>query len=215
MQTLLQDLRFGARMLLKKPGFTIVAVITLALGIGANTAVFSLINAVLLRPLQFYEPERLVMVWEDASFAGFPQQEPAPANYVDWKARQSVFEDMAALEWGKFSLTGDGEPQQVYSNSVTSNFFTLLGVAPALGRTFSPEEEKPGANTFRRGGLRKLIRWSLCAAGDCFWLLIDLLILPIGFRRVSGALNLALGFNLRSLRVILPVASAAAEFNRR
>src|SRR5262245_9168581 len=146
MRTLLQDLRFGARMLLKKPGFTIVAVITLALGIGANTAVFSLINAVLLRPLPFYEPAALVMVWEDASFAGFPQQEPAPANYVDWKARQSVFEDMAALEWGKFSLTGDGEPQQIYSNSVTSNFFTLLGVAPALGRTFSPEEEKPGAN---------------------------------------------------------------------
>jgi putative ABC transport system permease protein len=110
MQTLLQDLRFGARMLLKKPGFTIVAVITLALGIGANTAVFSLINAVLLRPLPFYEPAALVMVWEEASFAGFPQQEPAPANYVDWKARQSVFEDMAALEWGGFRLTGDGEP---------------------------------------------------------------------------------------------------------
>src|SRR5262245_6368789 len=146
MRALLQDLRFGARMLLKKPGFTIVAVVTLALGIGANTAVFSLINAVLLRPLQFYEPERLVMVWEDASFAGFPQQEPAPANYVDWKARQSVFEDMAALETSGFRLTGDGEPQQVYSYSVTANFFPLLGVAPALGRTFSPEEENPGAN---------------------------------------------------------------------
>jgi predicted permease len=146
MRTLLQDLRFGARMLLKKPGFTIVAVITLTLGIGANTAVFSLINAVLLRPLPFYEPAALVMVWEDASFAGFPQQEPAPANYVDWKARQSVFEDMAALEWGRFRLTGDGEPQQVFANSVTANFFPLLGVTPALGRTFSPEEEKPGAN---------------------------------------------------------------------
>src|SRR5262245_17460777 len=146
MRALLQDLRFGARMLLKKPGFTIVAVVTLALGIGANTAVFSLINAVLLRPLQFYEPERLVMVWEDASFAGFPQQDPAPANYVDWKARQSVFEDMAALESRGSRLTGDGEPQQVYSYSVTANFFPLLGVAPALGRTFSPEEENPGAN---------------------------------------------------------------------
>src|SRR5262250_383374 len=102
-----QGLRYGVRMLMKKPGFTFVAVITLALGIGANTAVFSLINAVLLRPLQFYEPERLVMVWEDASFAGFPRQEPAPANYVDWKARQSVFEDMAALESRGFRLTGD------------------------------------------------------------------------------------------------------------
>jgi putative ABC transport system permease protein len=146
MLTLWQDLRFGARMLMKKPGFTIVAVITLALGIGANTAVFSLINAVLLKPPPFYEPERLVMVWEEASFAGFPKQEPAPANYVDWKAQQTVFEDMAALHWATFRLTGDGEPQQVFANAVTSNFFPLLGVAPALGRAFSPEEEKPAAN---------------------------------------------------------------------
>ncbi|HZF38873.1 MAG TPA: ABC transporter permease, partial [Blastocatellia bacterium] len=146
MQTLWQDLHFGARMLLKKPGFTIVTVIILALGIGANTAVFSLINAVLLQPLPFYEPERLVMVWEEASFAGFPRQEPAPANYVDWKAQQSVFEDMAALHWATFRLTGDGEPQQIFANSVTANLFPLLGVAPALGRTFSPEEEKSGAH---------------------------------------------------------------------
>ncbi|HEU0176607.1 MAG TPA: ABC transporter permease [Blastocatellia bacterium] len=146
MRTFWQDLRFGARMLLKKPGFTIVAVITLAMGIGANTAVFSLINAVLLRPLPFYEPERLVMVWEEASFAGFPQQEPAPANYIDWKARQSVFEDMAAMAFSTFRLTGDGEPQQIFANSVTANFFPVLGIAPALGRTFSPEEEKSGAN---------------------------------------------------------------------
>src|SRR5688572_5413491 len=93
MQTFWQNLRFGARMLMKKPGFTIVAVIILALGIGANAAVFSLINAVLLKPLPFYEPERLVMVWEEASFAGFPRQEPAPANYVDWKAQQSRSEE--------------------------------------------------------------------------------------------------------------------------
>jgi putative ABC transport system permease protein len=146
MRTLLQDLRFGARMLLKKPGFTIVAVITLALGIGANTAVFSLINAVLLRPLPFYEPAALVMVWEEASLAGFPRQEPAPANYVEWKARQSVFEDMAAIAFSNFRLTGDGEPQQLFAYSVTANFFPLLGIAPALGRTFSPEEEKAGAN---------------------------------------------------------------------
>jgi len=146
MRTLWQDLRFGARMLLKKPGFTIVAVITLALGIGANTAIFSLIDAVLLNPLPFYEPERLVMVWEEASFAGFPQHEPAPANYIDWKAQQSVFEDMAAMAFSNFRLTGDGEPQQIFANSVTANFFPLLGISPALGRTFSPEEEKPGAN---------------------------------------------------------------------
>ena len=144
MQTFWQDLRFGARMLMKKPGFTIVAVIILALGIGANAAVFSLINAVLLKPLPFYEPERLVMVWEEASFAGFPRQEPAPANYVDWKAQQSVFEDMAAIGFSSFRLTGDGEPQQIFANSVTASFFPLLGIGPSLGRTFSPEEEKEG-----------------------------------------------------------------------
>ena len=145
MQTLLQDLRFGARMLLKSPNVTLIAVITLALGIGANTAVFSLINAVLLKPLPYYEPERLVIVWEEATFAGFPRQEVAPANYVDWKARQTVFEDMAALGWASFRLMGDGEPQQIFANSVTANFFPMLGVAPALGRTFSPDEEKEGA----------------------------------------------------------------------
>jgi len=145
MQTLWQDLRYGARTLLKAPGFTIVAVITLALGIGANAAIFSLINAVLLKPLPFYEPERLVMVWEDASLAGFPRGEPSPANYVDWKAQQSVFEDMAALAWANFRLTGDGEPKQIFAYSITANMFPLLGIKPALGRTFSPEEERWGA----------------------------------------------------------------------
>ena len=126
MRTFWQDLRFGARMLLKNPGFPIVAVITLALGIGANTAIFSLINAVLLRPLPFYEPEHLVMVWEDASLAGFPRQEAAPANYVGWKAQQTVFEDMAALASANFRLTGDGDPQQIFAYSVTANFFPML-----------------------------------------------------------------------------------------
>ncbi|HEY7182127.1 MAG TPA: ABC transporter permease [Blastocatellia bacterium] len=167
MRSFWQDLRYCARMLLKSPGFTIVAVITLALGIGANAAVFSLINAVLLKPLPFYEPERLVMVWEEASFAGFPRQEPAPANYFDWKAQQSVFEDMAAMDFSNFRLTGDGEPQQIFANSVTANFFPMLGIAPTLGRTFSPEEEKPGANKvvvlgyklwqMRYGGARDII----------------------------------------------------------
>jgi len=108
MRTFWQDLRFSARMLLKNPGFMIVAVITLALGIGANTAVFSLINAVLLKPLPFYEPEALVMVWEEASLAGFPRQEPATATYVDWKARQSVFEDMSAIAFSNFDTSSAG-----------------------------------------------------------------------------------------------------------
>src|SRR6267143_1108650 len=109
METLLKDIRYGVRNLLKHPGFTAIAVLTLALGIGANTAIFSVVNAVLLRALPFPKPDRLVMVWEDASFAGFPRNTPAPANYADWKSQNQVFEELAALEERSFSLTGDGE----------------------------------------------------------------------------------------------------------
>src|SRR5688572_5457859 len=113
-----------------------LSVLTLALGIGANTAIFSVVNAVLLRPLQFRDPERLVMIWEDATFAGFPRNTPAPANYVDWKTQTQSFEDVAASAESTFNLTGDGDPERVTAYQVTANFFPLFGVAPALGRTF-------------------------------------------------------------------------------
>src|ERR671925_239120 len=125
MQILWQDLRYGARMLLKNPIFALIAVITLALGIGANTAVFSVVNAVLLRALPFHEPERLVMVWADVSFAGFPRNTPAPANYADWRAQNQSFEGLAALDGRSFNLTGDGEPEKVAAYGVTANFFPL------------------------------------------------------------------------------------------
>jgi len=143
---LIQDIRFGARSLLKSPGFTVIAALSLALGIGVNTAMFSLVNAVLLRPLPYHDPERLVMVWEDASFAGFPRNTPAPANYMDWKQQNTVFEDMAALRQREFSLTGDGEPQQVDAYAVSYNFFQLVGVKPILGRSFAPDDDAPGAS---------------------------------------------------------------------
>jgi len=146
METLLKDIRYGIRGLLKRPGFTAIALITLALGIGANTAIFSVVNAVLLRPLSFQDPERLVIVWEDATFAGFPRNTPAPANYVDWKNQNQSFADMAASHQTSFNLTGDGEPERVSAYSVTANFFPLLGVQPLLGRSFLTEEDRPGAN---------------------------------------------------------------------
>jgi putative ABC transport system permease protein len=146
MGTLWQDLRYGARMLWKNPGFTFVAVVTLALGIGANTAIFSLVSAVLVKPLNYQEPERLVMVWESDQLNGVGQDTPAAANYADWKTQNQVFADMAAVEWRNFNLTGDGEPERLLGFGVSANFFPLLGTSPALGRNFLPEEDKPGAN---------------------------------------------------------------------
>jgi putative ABC transport system permease protein len=146
METLIKDIRYGVRGLLKRPGFTAIALITLALGIGANTAIFSVVNAVLLRPLPFRDPDQLVIVWEDATFAGFPRNTPAPANYVDWKTQNQSFVDMAASHETSFNLTGDGEPERVAAYSVSSNFFPLFGVQPLLGRSFSDGEDRPGAN---------------------------------------------------------------------
>src|SRR6266536_2947444 len=142
----MNDLKFAIRQLLINPGFTAVALLTLALGIGANSAIFSVIDAVLLRPLPYGEPDRLVMVWEDASFIGFPQDTPAPANYADWKTHHPGFEDMAAIDWRNFTLVGDGEPEKIQAYGESANFFPLLGVKPELGRSFLAEEDQPGAN---------------------------------------------------------------------
>jgi predicted permease len=140
------DLRYGVRMLWKNKGFTAVAVIALALGIGANSAIFSVVNTVLLRPLPYREPERLAMVWEDNSKIGYPRDTPAAANYVDWRDQNQVFEGMAATADQSFNLTGAGEPERFEGKRVSANFFSLLGVEPQLGRAFMPEEDVPGAN---------------------------------------------------------------------
>jgi putative ABC transport system permease protein len=146
MDNLWQDLRYGTRMLLKHKGITAIAVLSLALGIGANTAIFSLVDAVLLRPLPFHDPEGLVMVWEDATRIGFPRNTPAPANYADWKAQNQVFEDLAALRYGSYNLTDESDPEKVEAQAVTANFFPLLGVTPVRGRGFAPEEDQPDGN---------------------------------------------------------------------
>jgi putative ABC transport system permease protein len=141
-----QDLRYGVRMLVKTPGFTIVAAVALALGIGANSAIFSVVNTVLLRPLPYKDPDRLVMVWEDATKHGYPRDTPAAANYVDWRDQNQVFEGMAAIVEWDFNLTGMGEPERIDGRRVSANLFPLMGVEPYLGRTFLPEEDQPGAN---------------------------------------------------------------------
>ena len=141
----LHDLRYALRMLLKNPGFTIVAVIALALGIGANTAIFSVVNTVLLRPLPYKDPERLVMVWEDASKHGYPRDTPAAANFVDWRDQNQVFEGMAAVADESFNLTGAGDPERLEGRRVSANIFPLLGVEPEIGRVFTAAEDQPGS----------------------------------------------------------------------
>ena len=143
-ERLLQDIRFSVRTLRKSPGFTVFAVLALALGLGANAAIFSAVDAVLLRSLPFRNADRLVELWEDASHFGFPLAPLAPANSVDWKQRNHVFEDLAALMGDLYALTGAGTPEQIEGSPVTANLFPLLGVSPILGRNFSAEEGRPG-----------------------------------------------------------------------
>jgi putative ABC transport system permease protein len=149
MSTLWQDLRYGLRMLWRSPGFTLVAVLALALGIGANSAIFSVVNAMLLRPLPYSEPERIVTVWETnpnlSSKFLRTHNEASPANFNDWRAQQTVFESISAFRWNTFNLTGTDTPEQLLGNRATASLFQTLGVKPRLGRTFTDEEDRDGA----------------------------------------------------------------------
>jgi len=139
-----QDLRFGARLLLKQPGFTLIAILTLALGIGANTAIFSIVNAALLRPFPYKEPERLVILRERVSVGG--GFSPSYPNFVDWRAQNTVFDAISAVRQNEsFNLTGAGEPERVPGRLVSAEFFSTLGIEPLLGRDFLAEEDSPGA----------------------------------------------------------------------
>lgn len=147
MDTLIRDIRYGFRSLLKRPGFTVIALIALALGIGANTAIFSLVNAVLLRPLPFAEPDRLVWIWGNVR-NGSSRASVSPPDFLDYRQQNTTFEEFAA----SFSmplplnLTGSGEPERLTGAAVTGNYFQALGVQPLLGRAFTLENEKPGSD---------------------------------------------------------------------
>jgi predicted permease len=144
MQTYWQDLRYGARMLFKNPAVSAVAVVTLALGIGANTATFSIVNAVMLRPLPYQNPDRLVSLWTNVSEHG--RRPITPGNFVDWKNQNTVFENMAAFGSSTMTLTGDGEPVQMMGANTSAGYFAVVGVEPMIGRLFHPEEYAPGKN---------------------------------------------------------------------
>src|SRR4051794_6844739 len=148
MGTYLQDLRYGLRMMLKSPAVSLLAIAALALGIGANTAIFSVVNTVLLRPLPFAHPEQLVMVWDTHDFArklGFDFIPTSNAAFADIEKQNHVFDRMAAIDFWTVNLTGRAEPERVEGTKVSASLFPLLKVEPILGRVFTAEEEKHGS----------------------------------------------------------------------
>ena len=142
----MQDVRHAVRMLLKNPGFTIVAVIAVALGIGANSAMFSVINAVLLRPLPYHEPDRLVTIWEESPQRDMYEIPVSLANFRDWEDQNNVFEHISVYTFTNLNLSGAGEPEQLLAVRSSANLFSLIGAAPLLGRPFVPEEDNEGAS---------------------------------------------------------------------
>ncbi len=143
---MITDMRHAIRMLLKNPSLFIVAIFTLALGIGANTAIFSIINAVLLAPFSYSEPTKIVAIWESLQKEGNNKWRAAAANYLDWKQQSTEFEKMAAFGATVLNLTGSGEPEQLNGVHVTAEYFSVLGIKPIIGRSFLPIENEPGAN---------------------------------------------------------------------
>ena len=145
--TCIQDLRYGLRMLLKHPGFTVVAALTLALGIGANTAMFSVVDAVLLRPLPYAQADRLAMVWENVNLPAYKNSRntPSPGNFHDWRTGNSVVHRHGGDRPPSWNLTGNGEPARVEGELVSASLFPLLQVSAALGRVFTAEDDREGA----------------------------------------------------------------------
>jgi len=143
-ESLLQDLRYGLRMLTKAPAFSVIAILTLALGIGANTAIFSVVNGVLLNPLPFHDAHQLVSLFEE--IPNFKNGSISYPNFVDWRRMNRSFSALAAYRSTGFNLTGAGEPENLHGEMISAGFFEILGVSPLRGRTFTPEEDRLGAN---------------------------------------------------------------------
>jgi putative ABC transport system permease protein len=145
MESLIKDIRYGVRMLTRNPAFTVVAVIALALGIGANAAIFSVVNAVLLRPLPYDDPDRLMMIRE-TKLPQFPEFSVSPGNFLDWQKQNTVFEPLVAIQNSAFNLIEADEPERLQGQRVSDGFLAMLGAQPVLGRGFLPEEDQPGHN---------------------------------------------------------------------
>ncbi len=211
---LIHDLRFGARMLLKHPTVTLVAVLTLALGIGANTAIFSVVNAVMLRPLPYKEPHRLVSVW--ASVPEYGRWRASPATFLDWKKQNTTFEDMAAFGASTMTLTGDGEPEQILGARASAGYFTVVGVEPALGRSFVAEEYEPGKGQVvilgdglwrrRYGGNAQIINKPITLNGNAYTVVG---VMPRGLYPSWPTTSGQLSFNADQQQFWVPMAFSA------
>jgi putative ABC transport system permease protein len=212
METLWKDLHYGWRMLRRSPGFTVAAVLTLAIGIGANAAIFSVIQAVLLRPLPFPESGRIVIVWETDANRNIYRGTASPAEFLDWRDQNHVFQELSAWRTWFHNLTGNGEPEQVWGAHASGNFFRLLGVAPVLGRDFVPEEERPGHEQVvilsyglwqrRYGGDRGIIGTSLLIDDKPYTVIA---VLPRGFTLFGTS---------RQFDLWMPFAFNRAQLNR-
>src|ERR1041384_2333758 len=156
MESIFTDIRFGLRILLKQPGFTLVAVITLALGIGANTAIFSLVNSILLRPLPFREPDRVVSLIQASPKLGLSSWGVSQADFAAYREQNRTFESIAIYNTTATNLTGAGEPERLPIATVTADFFKVFGVNPQLGRTFVEGEDAQGKN-------------QVCVISHAFW----------------------------------------------
>jgi len=196
MQTLWQDLRYGARMLLKNLGFTLIAVITLALGIGANAAIFSVVNAVLLRPLPYDNPERLIKI-NETKLPQFPEFSVSPGNFLEWKKQNTVFEKLVAWNGAAFHLVGTGDPERLIGLRVSDGFFAMLGAKPQLGRDFLAEEDQPGRNNVvilshglwqrRYGGNPEIVNQTIALSGRTFTVVG---IMPATFKFGDGEIEI-------------------------
>ena len=144
MQALWQDLRYGARMLLKRPGFSLIAILTLALGIGANTAIFSVVNGVLLKPFPYHEPDRLVLVWGDVPSRGEHRTQVSSTDVYDWRKQNTVFTEVTTFGGWSATFSGEGEPERVSGMQVGDGYFSVLQGTPLLGRVFVSEEQEDG-----------------------------------------------------------------------
>ncbi|MCA1628452.1 MAG: ADOP family duplicated permease, partial [Acidobacteria bacterium] len=208
MRTIWQDIRFAARMLLKNTSVTLIAVVTLALGIGANTSLFSVINAVLLKPLPYPEAERIVTLASTDTRRGVERSSVAAPEFAEWQKQNRVFDRIAAYHYASLTMTGAGEPERVVGNRVTADFMKVLGVAPVIGRDLLPEEDQPNGNNRvalishglwqrRFAADPQLLDQTITLNGETFTIVG---IMPPGFKFPSSSTDVWLPANLNYVR---------------